>query len=58
MRLRLNNLLGGSAAVCAFALLATEPAAAQFTSNNVDQHSHLTLAQPGTSAVPWSDSQA
>ncbi len=49
MQHRLNTLLGGSAAVCTFALLATQPAAAQFTSNNVSQHSWVTLGELGSS---------
>ena len=47
LRHRLNTLLGGSAAVCAFTLVATQPAAAQFASNNVSQHSLVTLGEMG-----------
>ena len=50
MRHRLNTLLGRSTAVCTFALLAAQPAAAQFTSNNVDQHSWMTLGALGSSS--------
>ncbi len=45
----MSRLLSSVLAVT-FALLAAQPAAAQFTSNNVDQHSWLTLGELGASS--------
>jgi len=48
MRRILNTVLAVGL-VCTFAVLGAPPAAAQFTSNNVDQHSWLTLGDLGAS---------